>query len=465
MFPVTRPFRQGLATLALVVLTVLPTAFVAAWAWRIHRPGHIRDVEIELGRQLGLQVTIDSVHYPRPGEVVFRGIVLRQEEPRGGGLIEIARADVVKSVRGDRELTLHAENLQLRGGSPRQALAQVGSLIQKSTSVLYERINLAAPSCRVDLGLESLSYAVQDVAGEFVADRTNPTLRLAYRVAGPGSGTRCELTLARDRSAEPVRTALVFKTVEGVPLAARVLDVFFETGEWLGAGAKVEGTLSLGQHGAREWEAEFQGNLLEVDLATLVGKQVPPPSPGRPGQGRRREGPVGRPARPGPRLDRGEGGAGRHAGDGGRRALHRPGPRDEVPALPADGQARPAEDRARVPLARHGLRHAAERRDPPVRGPGQRVHARRRARERHLAHGLLPHGHGQRARTDQDPVPRSRLAPGHHGAPDLRVPRAALPARASRDRREGGADAGGELIQSHEPGQRSPISGIMRPVA
>jgi hypothetical protein len=275
MFPVTRPFRQGLATLALVAFTVLPTALVAAWAWRIHRPGHLRDVEIELGRQLGLQVTIEAVQYPRPGEVVFRGIVLRQEEPRGGGLIEIARADVVKSVRGDRELTLHAEDLQLRGGSPRQALAQIGSLIQKSTSVLCERINLAAPSCRVELGLETLSYVVQDVAGEFVADRTNPTLRLAYRVAGPGSGTRCELTLARDRSAEPVRTALVFKTVEGVPLAARVLDVFFETGEWLGAGAKVEGTLSLGQHGAREWEAEFQGNLLDVDLATLVGKRFP----------------------------------------------------------------------------------------------------------------------------------------------------------------------------------------------
>jgi hypothetical protein len=84
MFPVTRPFRQGLATLALVVLTVLPTAFVAAWAWRIHRPGHIRDVEIELGRQLGLQVTIEAVRYPRPGEVEFRGIVLRQDEPRGG---------------------------------------------------------------------------------------------------------------------------------------------------------------------------------------------------------------------------------------------------------------------------------------------------------------------------------------------------------------------------------------------
>ena len=31
----------------------------------------------------------------------------------------------------------------------------IGSLIQKSTSIPYERINLTAPSCRVDLGQET----------------------------------------------------------------------------------------------------------------------------------------------------------------------------------------------------------------------------------------------------------------------------------------------------------------------
>ena len=76
MFPLTRPVRQTLATVLLFGLTVLPTALVATFAWRINRPGHIRDVEIELGRQLGLQVTLEGVRYPRPGEVVYQGIVL-----------------------------------------------------------------------------------------------------------------------------------------------------------------------------------------------------------------------------------------------------------------------------------------------------------------------------------------------------------------------------------------------------
>jgi hypothetical protein len=275
MFPLTRPARQGLATAALIAFTVLPTAFVAVLAWRINRPGHIRDVEIELGRQLGLQVTLEAVRYPRPAEVVYRGIVLRQDEPRGKGLTEIARADLVRMVRGDRELTLHAVDLKLRGESPKQALAQLGSLIQRSNVLPFEQMNLTAPKCQIELGQESLGFSVQDVAGAFVADRSNPMLRVAYRLAEPESRTQCELTLNRDRAADPVQMSLVLKTLEGVPLPARVLDVFFDTAPWLGPRAKVEGALALKQTGAKDWEAVFHGNLLDIDLATLVGKKFP----------------------------------------------------------------------------------------------------------------------------------------------------------------------------------------------
>ncbi len=275
MFPLTRPFRHGLATAALFVSTILPTVFVALHAWRIHRPGHIRDVEIELGRQRGRPVTLDAVGYPRPGELIYQGIVLRQEEPRGKGLIEIARAGLVRLVRSDRELTVHAENLKLSGDSPRQALAQVGSLLQRSGSLPYERINLAAPACELDMGQEGLHYAIKDLAGEFEADPSSPTLRVAYRLAEPGCATRCELTLSRDRGSNPVRTVLVLKTLEGFPLPARVLDVFFETSDWLGLRAKVEGTLTLSQAGGGDWEADFEGSLIDVDLSCLVGKRFP----------------------------------------------------------------------------------------------------------------------------------------------------------------------------------------------
>ncbi|HKM54813.1 MAG TPA: hypothetical protein VJY33_15495 [Isosphaeraceae bacterium] len=275
MFPLTRPVRQGLATALLVLLTIVPTIFVAAHAWRINRPGHIRDLEIELGRQLGLQVTLEAVRYPRAGEVVYQGIVLRHEEPRGRGLTEIARAGVLHLVRGDRELTLHAEKLKLSAASPAGALAQAGTMLQRSGGLPFDRINLAAQGCELELGREGPGYAISDVAGEFVADRVNPTLRVAYGLADPGSATRCELLLSRDRAAEPIRTMLVLKTLEGLPLPGRVLDVFFESSAWLGPRARVDGTLEVTQSGTGGCEASFQGNLTEVDLSTLVGKRFP----------------------------------------------------------------------------------------------------------------------------------------------------------------------------------------------
>ena len=56
-------------------------------------------------------------------------------------------------------------------------------------------------------------------------------------------------------------TSLVIKTVEGPPLPARVLNPFFDAGDWLGANATVEGTLQLRRAGSADWEATFSGRL------------------------------------------------------------------------------------------------------------------------------------------------------------------------------------------------------------
>lgn len=276
MFPLTRVMRQALATFALVAFTMVPTSYVAYTAWRLNRPGHIRDVEIELGRRIGLQVTIEAIRYPRPGEVLYRGLVLRQAEPRGKGLTEIARADEARLVRGERELTIHADVLRLRGESPTLALAQLGTILQRSAEIPFERVNLTSSVCTVELGTESLSFRVQDLAGEFVVDRANPVARLGYRMSEKNAAsTRCELSLARHRSAESVETELMFRTVDGLPLSARVLDAFFDSSSWLGDKARLEGKVTLRQRDGKDWDAEFQGNLVDIDLETMIGRRFP----------------------------------------------------------------------------------------------------------------------------------------------------------------------------------------------
>ncbi len=274
MLPLTRPHRQSLATLALALATIVPTVYVGLTAWRINRPGHIRDVEIEIGRSIGLQVTLEAVRYPKPGEVVYGGMVLRQDEPRRGGLIEIARARTVRLRRNGRELTLETEGLTLRAPSPRQAMAQVGTLLGGMGDGSFRAVSLAAATCTVDLG-SGLTFDLRDVAASFQNDRKAPGLSASYRLVDGGASTRCEMTLTRDRKAEAVETIVVLRTMEGVPLPARVFDAFFDSGDWLGAGAKAQGTLTLTQSGSADWRAEFSGDLIDLDLKTLFEKRFP----------------------------------------------------------------------------------------------------------------------------------------------------------------------------------------------
>ncbi len=288
MVPVNRPARQAVATLVLFGLTVVPTAWVAAIAWRINRPGHVRDVEVELGHRLGLHVTLDSVRYPRPGEAIYAGVVLRQEEPRGGGLAELARVDEIRIQHSGRELTLHLENPRLHASSPALALEGLAARLQVPAQGGFDRISVTAPWCEVDLG-GHLRFAVREVAGAVQATADGTTVRLAYRMpsalaesrpghddhAPSGSGTHCELTMVHDRRPTTPETSLAFKTVEGLPVPAHVLGPFFDADDWLGPRATVNGELKLVRAGGQDWELLFSGSLHEIELTRLIGRRFP----------------------------------------------------------------------------------------------------------------------------------------------------------------------------------------------
>lgn len=275
MFPLTRPHRQVAATLAVLVLTVVPTVYVAFTAWRIGRPAHLRAVEAEIGRGLGLQASVRAVSYPKPGEVVYRGIVLRQVEPRGKGLTEVARAESVRIRRSDRELMLATDGLRLRGESPRQIMAQVGAWLQRSSGAAVERVSLSAPTCEFDPGAGVAPFSLREVIGDFRAGPSTPTLHVSYRVVSGETAPRCELTLTRDRRPETARTTLALRTMEGQPVSARVFDPLFESSAWLGPDARVEGALTLRQDDGKDWEADFHGHIIEIDLSSLVDRRFP----------------------------------------------------------------------------------------------------------------------------------------------------------------------------------------------
>ena len=275
MVSLTRPVRQGLATLVLAVVSIAPTVYVGVTAWRINRPGHVRDVEVELGRRLGMHVSLREVAYPRPGGVRVQGLVLRREEARGGRLAELARAERVALEWLDRELVLRIDDPGFRADSPLEALGQLSALLAQSGRIPSDRVSFSSSACRFDLGAEGLAANLRNLAGELVIEPQRTTLKLAFAAPGSGGVTRCEATLERDRRVEPVATTLTVKTVEGPPLPARALAPFFDADDWLGSRASVLGELELKQAGAGGLQARFTGSIHEIDLGVLVGKRFP----------------------------------------------------------------------------------------------------------------------------------------------------------------------------------------------
>lgn len=276
MRTLSRPHRQVLFTLGIIVTTMGPTAFVAFTAWQINRPGHRHDVEAELGRQLGLKVTFEGVRYPRPGQVVYTGAVLWQYEPRRENqLVKVARTDSLKLSREGRRLVLRADQLVLSAEGPRQAMDQVGELLSRAAGEeSWDHVALSAESCLIDLG-DGLSYAFKDLAGSFRIDNGAPTVEASYRIVTPeATPNRCELALVRDRRGDEPLTTLTLRTAEGLPLPANVLDPFFSSENWIGEKARVQGELALARVGGGDWRASFSGALIDIDLGTLIGRRV-----------------------------------------------------------------------------------------------------------------------------------------------------------------------------------------------
>lgn len=271
----TRPYRRIAATMALIGLAVAPTAYVGWTALAIRQPAHVRQVEAEIGRTLGLSVRLDSVRYPRPGEAIYEGVSIRHREPRSEAHAEVAHADRLVVSQGQRELRLRADGLRLSGDGPRQVLEQVAGWIKLDGvgQSGWDRVTLLAATCRVELGGPALAFQVKDLAGTYQADRGAPTFSASCRVVDGSASTRCELTLTRDRQGASVRNLLTVATREGPPLSGRALRPFFDASGWLGDRASVTGELALRQREGHEWEAEFQGELGSVDLNSLIGRR------------------------------------------------------------------------------------------------------------------------------------------------------------------------------------------------
>ena len=278
MFTPTRPQRQVLATLAVLTLAMAPTVGVALWVWKLNRPGHVRDVEMELSRQLGLSVSLESVRHPRPDLDVLCGLVVRLEESESGPsrLEEVARAEEVRLSRDGSRLALEVEGLTLSAEGPEQAIEQVETLLRQADSRV-ERLDLVALEGQLELGRgpKRTLLPFRNLAAILKFQRGRASLSASGRLAVPGSPNRCELHLTRESGSAGPGLAVRCQVVEGL-LPARLLNPLFNADEWLGRSAMLRGSLAFQRLGRDGWEVDFRGLLDDVDLASLVDEHFPP---------------------------------------------------------------------------------------------------------------------------------------------------------------------------------------------
>jgi hypothetical protein len=272
MFAPTRLQRQVFATVALIAVTVAPTGWVAAWAWRVGRPGHVREVEVELGRRLGLHVSLQAVRHPGPSVDELGGVVLRAETSGASGLAEVARAERLRITRRGDRVAIEARGLRLAADGPEAASALADSLARRLEGL---RVDLVAPTAVVALGEGGLELPLTELAATWRREPDRSTFSASGLVEAGGRPRRCELQWTRHEGSE-ARVTAQLQTLDG-PVPSGVLRPFFDADAWLGPKAEVAGTLTwerVGPSGS-PWEARFRGELAGVDLATLVTGRFP----------------------------------------------------------------------------------------------------------------------------------------------------------------------------------------------
>ncbi|MFM7591621.1 MAG: hypothetical protein ACKO85_07485, partial [Isosphaeraceae bacterium] len=242
----------------------------------------VRDVEVRLSQMLGMQVGLEAVRYPRPGEMVLLHPVFRQEEPRGKVFREVARARYMVVRQENDQIFVEASQMALQADHAESAMARLGSLLQKSPSgdQPTTRLNFSVDTCSVSLEESATGKPFQanweKVAGWLENRPGQAVLQTSGWVGQADKPSRCELKITRRRQGEKATSQVEVATMEGPALESGLISPLFDTAGWFGEKSQISGRLILIQVEDMPWQAEFSGTIDQIDLSrTVTGRFGP----------------------------------------------------------------------------------------------------------------------------------------------------------------------------------------------
>jgi hypothetical protein len=266
MFPITRVHRQVGATLLLVATSVFPTLLVLTHVLNIIRPGHVRDVEVELGRLLDADIAIERVRHPRPGELELVDVSIRS---RGASAArELLRCDRLVALTEREALTLQIDGLTLQQGQAAAAIDQLDAYTERLLRH-YRRVGLIANRAALEretspaLVLDDLAVVLEQKSG-------SRQISSSFRMASGKHRGRHELTIV-DSPANPAHRRVVSMATREGGLSLAALAGVADVEAWFGPDAHLEGEMTWTRPQATgDWTLQMKGQIHDVDLRCVA---------------------------------------------------------------------------------------------------------------------------------------------------------------------------------------------------
>jgi hypothetical protein len=198
--------RRRICLAAFCILCVLPTLAVAAWCVARNLPGRVRAEARALGRQLGLEVSLDDVRHPRPGETVYQGLKLA--DPETGQAVFRCRSlesvwTKVEDVSGSPRaaLLLVASQPEVEAAAANRLRQLLARIMQAQNGQAEVEIRFHASELTLRAGetaqtLSEFSGGIGSLPGGIQAEAT-------FRLAGSAATEPARILITRNRQVSP----------------------------------------------------------------------------------------------------------------------------------------------------------------------------------------------------------------------------------------------------------------------
>lgn len=268
--------RRRICIASFLLLGALPTLCASAWCIGRHLPSCVRAESRELALQLGLDVKLERVSYVRPGAVLYHGVELADPET-GQILLRSRLLEIVNGRETDEHgqpqpmLTLTASQPQIDAAAIPRVWRWLQTLMTGQLSRTKTLVQLSAPELTLQAAagaqtLTNLEGLVENLPGGTHA-------QLHFRLVGADTPEPARIRLVRNRQVSPPASGFELYTGGG-ELPCNVLAMAMAELKPLGPRCRFRGYIWANES-PDGWEGEVTGQLVDLDLGSLVTDHFP----------------------------------------------------------------------------------------------------------------------------------------------------------------------------------------------